>query len=137
MKRDQKGRRGVAATLTRLALEYRRQRITWQTKWMSQPFETQEGSDGVTSYRDTDPYTWNDGHFIEMLAQAARVTIVGITNRRLEPMLRDAIERKRKADGREAFLDSLRIEFYDRELRRAGNYALAAADYPPDPRRLR
>lgn len=56
-------------------------------------------------------------HFVELLATAAKVTIIGITNEDLLPMLERALRLKRAASGRDdAFWDSLRIVFQSTEL---------------------
>lgn len=61
-------------------------------------------------------YVEDNGRFIQMLADATKVTIIGITNENLKPMLQEAIRRKR-ANGRpDAFWDSLRIVFLENSL---------------------
>lgn len=57
------------------------------------------------------------GQFVELLATAEKVTIVGITNEDLLPMLKEALRLKRAASGRaDAFWESLRIGFQSPDL---------------------
>jgi hypothetical protein len=56
-------------------------------------------------------------HFTELLARAVKVTIIGITNGTLLPVLQEALRRKRATAGRDdAFWDSLRIVFLKKGL---------------------
>jgi hypothetical protein len=64
----------------------------------------------------TTGYIGDYEHFIQLLAEAAKVTIVGITNERLAPMLEEALRRKRTADRTDSFWSSLRIVFLKRTL---------------------
>lgn len=59
--------------------------------------------------------------FIQLLAEAVNVTIIGITNERLAPMLREALRRKRASGRPDAFWGSLRIVFLDESLLGAVN----------------
>jgi hypothetical protein len=60
-------------------------------------------------------------HFIRLLAEAVNVTIVGITNERLTPILQQALRRKRAAGQPDAFWGSLRIVFLGKDLLHAVN----------------
>jgi hypothetical protein len=65
----------------------------------------------------TTGYVDNGEHFINLLAQAENVTIVGFTNEQLAPMLRAALERKRAATLRpDACWDSIRVVFLSDQL---------------------
>src|ERR1700678_229122 len=72
---------------------------------------------------DAGPYVGNVGLFIEMLAEASAVTIVGRTNLRLAGLLKEAIFRKEEIGG--PFWDSVRIVFHDGALLEAVNDELA------------
>jgi hypothetical protein len=61
-------------------------------------------------------YVDDTEHFIQMLADATRVTIVGITNEGLLPMLQEALSRKQATGRADPFWDSLRIVFLDSEM---------------------
>jgi hypothetical protein len=66
-------------------------------------------------------YVGDNEHFIQLLADAVNVTIAGITNESLAPMLQEALRRKR-ANGRpDAFWGSLRIVFIANNLLGAVN----------------
>ncbi len=56
-------------------------------------------------------YAAANEHFIRLLAEAVNVTIVGITNERLAPMLQEALRRKRAVGQPDAFWGSLRVVF--------------------------
>jgi len=57
------------------------------------------------------------GHFVNLLARAEKVTIVGITNEDLLPMLKDALSLKRQQSGlADAFWDSIRVVFQSMDL---------------------
>lgn len=60
-------------------------------------------------------------HFIRLLAEAVNVTIVGITNEHLTPILQEALRRKRAAGQPDAFWGSLRIVFLGKALLDAVN----------------
>ncbi len=66
-------------------------------------------------------YVGGNDHFVELLAQAVRVTVVGITNENLSGMLDTALHRKRERGGPDAFWDSLRIVFLGKNLLHAVN----------------
>lgn len=66
-------------------------------------------------------YVSDNAHFIQLLADAVSVTIVGITNERLKPMLEEALRRKRSAGRPDAFWTSLRIVFLAEDLLGAVN----------------
>jgi hypothetical protein len=55
-------------------------------------------------------------HFVDLLARAMNVTIIGITNERLVPYLREALNRKRTDGPPDAFWNSLRIVFLGEQL---------------------
>ena len=55
-------------------------------------------------------------HFVDLLARAMNVTIIGITNERLVPYLREALNRKRRHGPPDAFWNSLRIVFLGEPL---------------------
>ena len=60
----------------------------------------------------TTGYVGDTEHFIQLLAEAVNVTIVGITNERLAPMLQEALRRKQgKRPSQIVFWGSLRIVF--------------------------
>jgi len=61
-------------------------------------------------------YVTSNDHFIQLLASAVNVTIVGITNERLPEMLEQALRLKREAGRPDAFWQSLRIAFLSRAL---------------------
>jgi hypothetical protein len=61
-------------------------------------------------------YVGSNEHFIRLLAEAVNVTIVGITNERLTPMLQEALRRKRAAGQPDAFWGSLRIVFLGKSM---------------------
>jgi hypothetical protein len=60
-------------------------------------------------------------YFIQRLAEAAHVTIVGITNENLTQILEKALRRKREANGPEACWTSMRIVFLGKALLSALN----------------
>jgi hypothetical protein len=60
-------------------------------------------------------------HFIQLLTSAVNVTIVGITNEHLKPILEEALRRKRAAEGPDAFWESIRIVFLGKALLDAVN----------------
>jgi len=62
----------------------------------------------------TTGYVGDTEHFIQLLADAVNVTIVGITNERLAPMLEEALRRKRASGRPDGFWGSLRIVFLER-----------------------
>ncbi len=61
-------------------------------------------------------YVGDNEHFIQLLAEAVNVTIVGITNERLVTILQEALRRKRAAGQPDAFWGSLRIVFLEPSL---------------------
>lgn len=61
-------------------------------------------------------YADDSERFVDTLAEATSATIIGITNERLKPMLEEAIRRKRLANGPNAFWESLRIVFLEKNL---------------------
>ncbi len=61
-------------------------------------------------------YAADSEHFVDLLANAVNVTIVGITNERLLPMLQEALRRKREKGRSDAFWGSLRIVFLSKDL---------------------
>jgi hypothetical protein len=87
------------------------------------------GLDGATQDRipvehtqlATMGYVGDNEHFIQLLAEAVNVTIVGITNEHLAPMLQEALRRKRAAGRADAFWGSLRIVFLGETLLHAVN----------------
>lgn len=66
-------------------------------------------------------YLAEDDHFVQLLADAVAVTIVGVTNETLPRLLREGLRRKRDGGGREAFWQSLDIVFLSRTLLDAVN----------------
>jgi hypothetical protein len=66
-------------------------------------------------------YARDNEHFIQLLADAVNVTIVGITNEYLAPMLEEALRRKRESGRADAFWGSLRIVFLGKSLLHAVN----------------
>lgn len=66
-------------------------------------------------------YLDSNEHFIDLLARAVRVTIVGITNEQLPQILEEALRRKRDTHGIDAFWASLRIVFLGKALLGAVN----------------
>jgi hypothetical protein len=88
-----------------------------------------QGSDGDRQDRlreenrqlATTGYVGDNEHFIQQLADAVNVTIVGITNGNLAPMLQEALRRKRAGGRPDAFWGSLRIVFLGKELLHAVN----------------
>ncbi len=60
-------------------------------------------------------------HFVDLLARAMNVTVVGITNERLVPYLREALNRKRTDGPPDAFWNSLRVVFLGEQLLEAIN----------------
>ena len=66
-------------------------------------------------------YIGDNEHFIQQLSEAVNVTIIGITNGNLKPMLQEALQRKRAARGADAFWGDLRIVFLAKELLYAVN----------------
>ena len=69
----------------------------------------------------TTGYVGGNEHFIQHLSEAVNVTIVGITNGKLTPMLQEALYRKRAAGRADAFWGSLRVVFLGKELLHAVN----------------
>lgn len=69
----------------------------------------------------TTGFVADSGHFVQMLADANSVTIVGMTNWHLTDMLEDALSRKRSGGHSDATWDSLEIVFLDEPLLRAVN----------------
>jgi hypothetical protein len=61
-------------------------------------------------------YVGDNEHFIQQLSEAVNVTIIGITNGNLGPMLQEALQRKRAAGNADAFWGDLRIVFLAKEL---------------------
>ena len=61
-------------------------------------------------------YADDSERFVHLLATASKVTIVGFTNERLLPLLREALSRKRANGRTEVFWDSLRIVFLGNDL---------------------
>ncbi len=88
-----------------------------------------DGPDGAAQDRTpvghrqlaTTGYVGDNEHFIQLLAEAVNVTIVGITNEHLAPMLQEALRRKRAGGRADAFWGSLRIVFLGKTLLRAVN----------------
>jgi len=66
-------------------------------------------------------FVGDNEHFIQLLAEAVNVTIIGITNERLAPILREALRRKRASGQADAFWRSLRIVFLSQSLLGAVN----------------
>jgi hypothetical protein len=66
-------------------------------------------------------FVGDNEHFIQLLADAVNVTIIGITNERLAPILQEALRRKRAAGRPDAFWGSLRIVFLHESLLGAVN----------------
>lgn len=66
-------------------------------------------------------FVGDNEHFIQLLAEAVNVTIIGITNERLAPILQEALRRKRAGGRPNAFWGSLRIVFLHESLLRAVN----------------
>src|SRR5579859_3328568 len=66
-------------------------------------------------------YVGDNERFIELLARAVNVTVVGITNEKLGPMLEEALRRKRAGGHPDSFWDSLRIVFLGNDLLGAVN----------------
>ncbi len=67
---------------------------------------------GVTRREVATAYVDDGERFVELLAEAINVTIVGYTNQRLAGRLEEALRRKREALGRpDAFWSSLRIVY--------------------------
>jgi hypothetical protein len=60
-------------------------------------------------------YAGDNEHFIQLLADAINVTIVGVTNEGLATMLEEALNRKRAGGRADAFWGSLRIVFLGKE----------------------
>jgi len=73
-------------------------------------------------------YVGNDEHFIQLLAEAVNVTIIGITNQRLAPMLNEALRRKRENERPDAFWGSLRVVFLKMDLLQTVNDGLEEFD---------
>ena len=69
----------------------------------------------------TTGYLAEDDGFVQLLADAVAVTIVGITNEALPGLLEEALRRKRDGGHREIFWQSLRIVFLSRALLDAVN----------------
>jgi hypothetical protein len=82
----------------------------------------EDAEDGTLKYDDLDEqlvttgYAEDASHFMHMLAEATRATIVGVTNEQLLPMLQEALSRKRSNGRAEAFWDSLRIVFLGKNI---------------------
>jgi hypothetical protein len=82
------------------------------------------GSDYVVQYNTPEEYSQpatmgyvgDSEHFIQLLADAVNVTIIGITNERLTPMLQEALRRKRAGGRTDAFWGSLRVVFLGKDL---------------------
>jgi hypothetical protein len=82
------------------------------------------GSDDAVQYNTPEEYSQQTTmgyvgdreHFIQLLADAVNVTIIGITNERLTPMLQEALRRKRAGGRTDAFWGSLRIVFLGKDL---------------------
>jgi hypothetical protein len=82
------------------------------------------GSDDVVQYNTPEEYSQpaimgyvgDSEHFIQLLADAVNVTILGITNYRLTPMLQEALRRKRAGGRTDAFWGSLRVVFLGKDL---------------------
>lgn len=68
------------------------------------------------AHQVTTGYVGQNEHFIERLAEAVNVTIIGITNERLVTILQEALRRKRAAGQPDAFWGSLRIVFLGQSL---------------------
>ena len=66
-------------------------------------------------------YVGDNEHFIQQLSEAVNVTIIGITNGNLKPMLQEALKRKRATGRADAFWGDLRIVFLAKELLYAVN----------------
>lgn len=66
-------------------------------------------------------YAKDNERFVDMLAQATSVTIIGFMNEQLRPILEEAIRLKRLAEGPNAFWESLRIVFLEKNLLGAVN----------------
>jgi hypothetical protein len=66
-------------------------------------------------------FVGDNEHFIQLLAEAVNVTIIGITNERLAPILQEALHRKRAGGRPDAFWGSLRIVFLHESLLGAVN----------------
>jgi hypothetical protein len=66
-------------------------------------------------------FVGDNERFIQLLAEAVNVTIIGITNERLAPMLQEALRRKRVGGRPDAFWGSLRIVFLHNSLLDAVN----------------
>lgn len=82
-------------------------------------------------------YADDSGHFAHLLASASKVTIVGFTNERLLPLLRQALQEKRSNGRPDAFWDSLRIVFLDIGLLGAINDEHEDINDPVEPLRQR
>jgi hypothetical protein len=80
-----------------------------------------DGSPAGHQQLATTGYVADNEHFIDLLARAVSVTIVGITNQQLASMLQEALRRKRAAGRADAFWDSLRIVFLGQGLLEAVN----------------
>lgn len=61
-------------------------------------------------------YVGDNEHFTRLLAEAVNITIIGITNERLVPILQEALRRKRATGQPDAFWGSLRIVFLKQSL---------------------
>ena len=74
-------------------------------------------------YEITAGYVGDGGRFVRLLAEAANITIVGMTNENLATMLESALDKKRKMLRRPSvFWQSLRIVFLRDELLSYVNY---------------
>jgi hypothetical protein len=83
----------------------------------SNPGDEDPAGTEVEHYQVTAGYIGNRERFVELLAAAANVTIVGVTNEHLAVRLEAALERKRAAARRpDAFWNSLRVVFLREDL---------------------
>lgn len=82
-------------------------------------------------------YADDSERFLRLLATASKVTIVGFTNERLLPLLREALSRKRATGRSEAFWDSLRIVFLGNDLLAGVNDEHEDINDPVEPLRQR
>lgn len=82
-------------------------------------------------------YADDSMRFLHLLATASRVTVVGFTNERLLPLLREALDRKRASGRADAFWDSLRIVFLDNALLAGVNDEHEDINDPYEPLRQR
>lgn len=82
-------------------------------------------------------YADDSERFLQLLASASSATIVGFTNERLLPLLREALNRKRANGRTEAFWDSLRIVFLGNDLLAGVNDEHEDINDPVEPLRQR